>query len=74
MYNIDEQTDEPDITSTNNRDYTDLTYVPGGGYTTIAGRFVNSMYATRSGLIVLTSYKEDDTPVLSPLSQPDPET
>lgn len=47
--------------SSNAVSYTGMFYIPDGGYPTADDSVaINSMYATRSGLIVFTKYKKGD--------------
>ena len=54
---------------------TDLIYIPDGGFLSSNDNtsVINSMYATRSGLIVFTSHQKGDPVEPVPLSRPNAE-
>ena len=53
----------------------DLIYIPDGGFLSSNDNksVINSMYATRSGLIVFTSYQKGDPVEAVPLPRPNAE-
>ena len=54
---------------------TEMIFLPGGGYVSSKHRssVINSMYATRSGLIVFTSYRLGNPFFRAPIPKPNDE-
>lgn len=60
------------IVSTDAKATTAMTYIPDGGFVSSVDNssVINSMYATKSGVIVFTSYKQGEPVTTNPLPKP----
>lgn len=51
-----------------------MLYIPNGGYLASDDSVINSLYATKSGVFVFTSYKKGEPVQRKPLSKPNADT